>query len=264
MEQLDKNFSNFGNKMSEKVKSGVGKIEKIGSKLERFRKHRLIGGTILIVVGIVTSAILIFTLIYIFSECDPKRPFMKYLYGFNPTDVCDSAFVENGDPDVQQPLQDPEHPTLDYLERETLDKEEVFHISDQKYTYDEAKCKCRAYGAELADLNQMTKAYNEGGEWCTYGWSKNQHAYYPTQACTAEKLKRSSNPYACGLPGVNGGYFANKNLRFGVNCFGVKPKGEVVLPKKSKCKKKSRCKAKTRMMDSDVIVPFNKKEWSQY
>ena len=28
----------------------------------------------------------------------------------------------------------------------------------------------------------------------------------------------------CGRPGINGGYIANPNVRFGVNCYGYKPK----------------------------------------
>ena len=28
----------------------------------------------------------------------------------------------------------------------------------------------------------------------------------------------------CGNPGINGGYFANPDLKFGVNCYGIKPK----------------------------------------
>ena len=28
----------------------------------------------------------------------------------------------------------------------------------------------------------------------------------------------------CGLPGINGGYIDNPNIRFGVNCYGYKPK----------------------------------------
>jgi hypothetical protein len=27
----------------------------------------------------------------------------------------------------------------------------------------------------------------------------------------------------CGRPGINGGYFDNPEMRFGVNCFGAKP-----------------------------------------
>ena len=28
----------------------------------------------------------------------------------------------------------------------------------------------------------------------------------------------------CGRPGINGGYMANPNLKFGVNCYGDKPR----------------------------------------
>lgn len=68
-----------------------------------------------------------------------------------------------------------------YKERKIIDDKEVFHISDQKYTYEQAKCKCNAYNAELADKSQIIKSYNKGANWCSYGWSKGQNAYYPIQ-----------------------------------------------------------------------------------
>lgn len=107
-------------------------------------------------------------------------------------------------------------------------KEEVFHIGNNKYNYKEAKAVCKAYNAELADYNQVEAAYRDGAEWCSYGWSKDQLALFPTQKETYEKLKEkskcgSSEKHSCGRPGVNGGYFANKNIKFGVNCYGKKP-----------------------------------------
>ena len=27
----------------------------------------------------------------------------------------------------------------------------------------------------------------------------------------------------CGKPGINGGYFSDPTMKFGVNCYGVKP-----------------------------------------
>ena len=102
---------------------------------------------------------------------------------------------------------------------------EVFHIKGNKYTYDEADALCRAYGAELADYKQVEDAYNAGGEWCSYGWSKNQHALFPTQMSTWKKLQDTKgHENDCGRPGVNGGYIENPNVRFGVNCFGKKEK----------------------------------------
>jgi hypothetical protein len=101
---------------------------------------------------------------------------------------------------------------------------EVYNISNNLYTYDDAKSVCRAYGARLATYDDIEKAYNAGAEWCGYGWSANQMALFPTQKETWKKLQDSDNhKNDCGRPGINGGYMANPNLRFGVNCYGVKP-----------------------------------------
>jgi hypothetical protein len=105
-----------------------------------------------------------------------------------------------------------------------VSNEEVFNIANNLYTYNDAAAVCKSYGARLANYNDMEESYNNGGEWCSYGWSDNQMAYFPTQKNTWEKLQK--NPKTknnCGRPGINGGYMANPNLRFGVNCYGVKP-----------------------------------------
>jgi hypothetical protein len=102
---------------------------------------------------------------------------------------------------------------------------EVFNIANNLYTYSDAKQVCSIYGAKLATYKQMEEAYNKGAEWCNYGWSADQMALFPTQYSTWTKLQ--NNPYkknACGRPGINGGYFDNPNLKFGVNCYGKKPK----------------------------------------
>jgi energy-coupling factor transporter transmembrane protein EcfT len=102
---------------------------------------------------------------------------------------------------------------------------EVFNISNNLYTYDDARAVCTAYGARLATYNEIEDAYNKGGEWCSYGWSEGQMAYFPTQKATWEELQK--NPRAknnCGRPGVNGGYMENPYIKFGVNCYGKKPK----------------------------------------
>ena len=60
-------------------------------------------------------------------------------------------------------------------------EKQVFHVPNNIYTYKDSKAVCKAFGAELADYNQIEKAYKNGAEWCGYGWSKNQMALYPTQ-----------------------------------------------------------------------------------
>ena len=100
---------------------------------------------------------------------------------------------------------------------------EVFNISNN-YTFDEAQAVCKAYGAELATYDQIEDAYTKGAEWCNYGWSANQMAFFPTQKTTWQKLQSSEkHKNNCGRPGVNGGYMGNPNLKFGINCYGEKP-----------------------------------------
>ena len=110
---------------------------------------------------------------------------------------------------------------------EPRDMREVFNISNNKFTYDEAQAICKAYGAELATYDQIESAYNDGAEWCNYGWSANQMAFFPTQKKTWDTLQTTENrKNACGRPGVNGGYMANPAIRFGVNCYGIKPEAD--------------------------------------
>jgi len=109
---------------------------------------------------------------------------------------------------------------------------EVFHIADNKFTYDDAPAVCAAYDAQLASLEQILDAYNHGAEWCGYGWSAGGMALYPTQKSTWDALQQEVDPKkktACGRPGVNGGYF-DPTSKFGVNCYGFKPQGTIKLP----------------------------------
>jgi hypothetical protein len=113
-----------------------------------------------------------------------------------------------------------------------FEQSEVFHVFDNNFTYDDAPVVCAAYGAKLATLEQIIDAYNKGAEWCGYGWSAGGMALYPTQKSTWDELQREIDPAKrtrCGRPGVNGGYFDPMN-RFGVNCYGFKPEGNVKFP----------------------------------
>ena len=104
-------------------------------------------------------------------------------------------------------------------------KGEVFNVSRNVYKYSDASAVCSAFDAELATYDQVKDAYEKGADWCNYGWVKGQMAVFPTQKETFEKLQKGAAEYrnACGQPGINGGYFDNPDLRFGVNCFGQRP-----------------------------------------
>lgn len=104
-------------------------------------------------------------------------------------------------------------------------RKEVFNIASNRYMFEDAAPLCKALGAELATYEQVKTAFDNGADWCNYGWSKGQLALFPTQNETWEKLQSGPEGQrgACGRPGLNGGYFDNPELRFGVNCYGTKP-----------------------------------------
>ena len=106
-----------------------------------------------------------------------------------------------------------------------MGSKEVFNVSLNDYSYYDAEPLCLALGAQLASYEQVKEAWNKGADWCNYGWTKGQLAIYPTQKETWDKLQNgpADEKSACGRPGVNGGYFDNPEMRFGVNCYGVKP-----------------------------------------
>lgn len=102
---------------------------------------------------------------------------------------------------------------------------DVFNVSSNKYTYYDAEPLCKALGAELATYDQVKDAWKKGADWCNYGWVKGQLAVYPTGDETYKKLQAGpeEQKMACGVPGVNGGFFDNPEMRFGVTCVGKKP-----------------------------------------
>jgi hypothetical protein len=102
--------------------------------------------------------------------------------------------------------------------------EEVFHIANNLFTYDNAVQVCKAYKGRLATYDEMVKAQQIGADWCNYGWSDDQNVFYPTSQAKYDKLKATpGHEHDCGHPGVNGGYIEDKTQLFGVNCYGIKP-----------------------------------------
>ena len=152
-------------------------------------------------------------------------------------------------------------------------KKQVFNIPGNNYTYDDAKALCKAYGADLATYQQVESAYKNGGEWCNYGWSKDQMTLFPTQQQSYDNLQKiKGHEHDCGRPGVNGGYIANPNIKFGVNCYGNKPKiteEEDELMKKTSPYPETEedIQFQTRVdywknkIDQILISPFNYNNW---
>ena len=146
---------------------------------------------------------------------------LQYFFSINVTAYVQGLFTPKTTVDIvvdQSTYQPTPVPEIKF-------KKQVFNIPGNYYTYDNAKALCTAYGAELASYDQIENSYNNGAEWCNYGWSDNQLALFPTQKKTYDTLQTiPGHENDCGRTGVNGGYIANPNVKFGVNCYGYKPK----------------------------------------
>ena len=143
----------------------------------------------------------------------------QYFFNVNVTASIKDIFTD--EPKVDITVQEP--PSESVVPELKL-KKEVYNIPDNRFTYEDAKAICMAYGGDLATYNQIEESYNKGAEWCNYGWSDDQMALFPTQQKTWDKLQTiESHENDCGRPGVNGGRIDNPQARFGVNCYGYKP-----------------------------------------
>ena len=171
-------------------------------------------------------------------------------------------------------------PDMPHVEKSAVEKilpgkKQVFNIATNKYRYSDAEPLCKAFGAELASYDQVKEAWSKGADWCNYGWVKGQAAVYPTQQDTYDKLQAGPEDQrgACGIPGINGGYFDNPDIQFGVNCYGNRPgENETDVRKKMGAdevmtqdglayNRKVR-DYKTQLMEIPVN-PFNEQIWSE-
>jgi hypothetical protein len=128
------------------------------------------------------------------------------------------------------PVSEPQQPPPPSMNQNIVEKilpgrKEVFNIAQNKYTYSDSEPLCKAFGAELASYDQVKDAWQKGADWCNYGWIKGQAAVFPTQESTFNKLQSGPEDQrlSCGVAGINGGYFDNPELKFGVNCYGLRP-----------------------------------------
>ena len=195
---------------------------------------------------------------------------LQYFFSINVTAYIKDLFAKETTVDIVVDQTKYESPTVPQIKF----RKQVFNIPGNYYTYDNAKALCAAYNSELASYDQIEKAYNNGAEWCNYGWSADQLALFPTQKKTYNTLQTiPGHENDCGRPGVNGGYIANPNVRYGVNCYGYKPKmshEEEELMKTSSPYPETRedkiFQEKVDFMknnlDQILVSPFNHNTWS--
>ncbi len=204
-------------------------------------------------------------------DCPNKIGYFHYLFNFGETGMCEGP--EPGKVAEEESASSSASLATAVTSAATAAttglSDEVFQISNQLYSYEQAKCKCEAYGGRLATKSELTAAYNRGAHWCNYGWIDGGEAYYPVQQCELDRKARLIREYNemlrnhhqdprkytwrmvnearnrmdregaldyCGdSAGLHGGKFNNLRTRFGATCFGKKPAGMAVREKEAKC-----------------------------
>ena len=203
---------------------------------------------------------------------------LQYFFGINVVAIVKNIFSENPEIDItvdQSNATSNANSSATNVNVAQPASPQVFNVPGNDYVYGDAKALCSAYGARLATYTEVEKSYNEGGEWCNYGWSDGQMALFPTQQTTYDGLQKiEGHENDCGRPGINGGYMANPALKFGVNCYGKKPdmtSDEEELMAHStpypKTKKDMIMEQRVEYWQnhlSDILVsPFNYKNWNK-
>ena len=150
---------------------------------------------------------------------------------------------------------------------------EVFHVPGSRFTYNDANAICKSMNSDLASYEQLQNAHKNGANWCSYGWSQEQLALYPTSQNKFNELSENDKTkYDCGFVGVNGMYVNNPYMKFGANCYGVKPKKSDLELKHSEVSDYKPKSAKEVIFDNRVeywkrrlgnvlVAPFNKDKW---
>ena len=200
---------------------------------------------------------------------------LQYFFGIDVVAKLSNLFEPDARLDVKVIQNDSASRTSPSDVPEIKIRNQVFNIPGNYYGYEDAKSLCSAYGARLANYGEVEDSYKSGGEWCNYGWSDGQMALFPTQQSTFDGLQKiSGHENDCGRPGINGGYIANPHVKYGVNCFGYKPKmtkeeeelmqNSTPYPKTEKdLAMEKRVEYWKKRLNEILVSPFNYKNWSR-
>lgn len=199
---------------------------------------------------------------------------VQYFFGIDVVANLSNIFTPDAKLDVKV-IQNDSKPNEPSVVPEIKIRKQVFNIPGNYYGYEDAKSLCSAYGARLANYGEVEESYKSGGEWCNYGWSDGQMTLFPTQQSTFDELQKiPGHENDCGRPGINGGYIANPQVKFGVNCYGYKPKmtkeeedlmqNSTPYPKTEKdLATEKRVEYWKKRLNEILVSPFNYKNWSR-
>jgi hypothetical protein len=144
--------------------------------------------------------------------------------------------------------------------------EEAFLVKSNIFNKDESNKVCKAlFNSRAATREELNADYNNGANWCNYGWTTDGAAYYPLQ-------NNSDTPACVGSKGLNGGALDGAP-KLGITCYGVKPTEKEYTSLETIYRDSSIAEAditmleKYRQMMSSgkiKVAPFNDKVWSRY
>jgi hypothetical protein len=168
------------------------------------------------------------------------------------------------------------------LKSKYTDKKEVFLIYN-KLNYLEAKEVCKLYSGRLATESDLDTAFQNGANWCNWGWIEGQKIAYPVQEKYWEDIEKVHKGHCGPTAGINKISNIDPLKKYSVNCYGIKPrknklaidldsnlpvksKGDSLEEKIKKCKmskKEKEAKKRAKELKKKVrIVNFNKYKWS--
>ena len=130
---------------------------------------------------------------------------MQYIFNTDITASIKNLF--SGEPEIDI-IVDPDDIAGDSISEnqstvpEIKISKQVFHVPDTNMVM-KMQAICRAYGGRLATIKEMQDAYEEGADWCGYGWSDGQMALFPTQYDKWAQLQKiEGHEQDCGDRGM--------------------------------------------------------------
>ncbi len=87
---------------------------------------------------------------------------------------------------------------------------QLYHVFDNVYTFKEAQKTCSDRKSRLATVSELTDSFNNGADWCSWGWASDGRAYMPNK-----------NPKCNKDTGLLSAKNIDPFLRLGANCYGV-------------------------------------------
>ena len=144
--------------------------------------------------------------------------------------------------------------------------EEAFLVKSNIFNKNESNKVCKAlFNSRAATREELNADYNNGANWCNYGWTTDGSAYYPLQ-------HNSDTPVCVGSKGLNGGALDGAP-KLGITCYGVKPTETEYTSLATIYRDSSIAEADISMLDKYrqmmssgkiKVAPFNDKVWSRY